>query len=237
VIELREVLVEHDGRPALGPLSGTFGEGQLVVAGPAQCGKTTLLKALCGLLLPTRGSVLVDGCDLNLVSSQERAQIRERFGMVFQSDALFDSMDALGNVALPLTRRGLARPAAQERAREALKQVGLGDHAQALPERLSGGMRKRLGIARAIVARPHYLLADDPVAGLDPGTTEHVLDLLFSLWKGKGGLILASADPAGLLARCDDLLVLDAGLPVARGAPQALRAAGTLGALAGEAIA
>ncbi len=219
MIELREVVVDYGGQPALGPVSGAFGHGQLLVAGNAQSGKTTLLKTLCGLVVPSRGSVVVDGQDLHQASAEQRGALRSRFGMVFQSDALFDSMDALRNVALPLTRRGVARAEAEERAREALEQVGLAEHVNALPERLSGGMRKRLGIARAIVARPQYLLADDPVAGLDPGTTEHILDLLFSLWQGKGGLLLAAADPELLAPRCSEVLCLEQGHIRSRDAP------------------
>lgn len=235
MIELRELEVAFDAQRALGPISGAFGEGQLVVAGVAQSGKTTLLKALCGLLSPARGEVHIDGIDPQQVGTAERAALREKFGMVFQNDALFDSMDALRNVMLPLTRRGVARAEAQESAREALRQVGLAEHASVLPERLSGGMRKRLGIARAIVARPQYLLADDPLAGLDPGTSAHIVDLLFSLWRGRGGLIVASADPGPMLDRCSELLVLEDGRVAARGAPAQLRGSASLTDLFGGA--
>ena len=219
MIELRELTVHYGSEPALGPVSGGVGGPTLAVAGPARAGKTTLLKALCGLVRPASGGVLVDGDDLVAAGSRLRGEIRSRFGMVFQNDALFDSLDALGNVALPLLRRGLARPEALLKAREALALVGLDGQEHALPERLSGGMRKRLGLARAIVARPRYLLADDPLAGLDPGTSARVLDLLFDLWKGRGGLVIAAAQPGPLLERCEELLVLDAGRPLARGAP------------------
>jgi phospholipid/cholesterol/gamma-HCH transport system ATP-binding protein len=231
VIEVRNLVVERSGRRALGPLTGSFGCGALVLAGPAQSGKTTLLKALCGLAPASAGSVEVDGAPLGPRSSP-------RFGMVFQSDALFDSMDALGNVGLPLLRRGVPRAEARERAREALAQVGLSGQERALPERLSGGMRKRLGIARAIVARPRYLLADEPLAGLDPGTCERVLRLLFALWGRAGGLIIASAEPAPFLEVCDEVLILRGGCAAARGAPPALRAdPGTRALLGGEAAA
>jgi phospholipid/cholesterol/gamma-HCH transport system ATP-binding protein len=230
VIEVRDLVVERSGRRALGPLSGSFGRGALAVAGPAQSGKTTLLKALCGLAPASAGSVEVDGAPLGSGSSP-------RFGMVFQSDALFDSMDALGNVELPLLRRGVSRAEARERAREALAQVGLSGQERALPERLSGGMRKRLGIARAIVARPRYLLADEPLAGLDPGTCERVLRLLLALWGRAGGLIIASADPAPLLEVCDEVLVLRGGSVAARGAPPALRADPSTRALLGGEVA
>lgn len=234
MIEARELVVERSGRRALGPVTASFGRGTQVVAGAAQSGKTTLLKALCGLLPAAAGSVEIDGAPLTSAPSAARAQ----FGVVFQSDALFDSMDALGNASLPLLRRGVPRAEARERAREALAQVGLSGHEGALPERLSGGMRKRLGLARAIVARPRYLLADEPLAGLDPGTCERILGLLLSLWGRQGGLVVACADPAPLLEVCDEVLVLRGGVVAARGPPAALRSdPAALALLGGEAAA
>jgi phospholipid/cholesterol/gamma-HCH transport system ATP-binding protein len=234
LILAKDLTVSYAGRPALGPLSGAFGDRSLVVAGQAQSGKNTLLKALCGLLPPTTGTVIVDGRPLTRATPAERAEIRGGFGMVFQGDALFDSMNALENVALPRLRRGEMRAQAHAQARRVLAEVGLAGHERVLPERLSGGMRKRLGLARALVARPRYLLADDPVAGLDPGTTTRVLELLFRLWRGRGGLIVATADPLPLWQRCDEVLILAAGQPLARGAPAAVRADPRVAQLLGE---
>jgi phospholipid/cholesterol/gamma-HCH transport system ATP-binding protein len=236
VIQARELSVGYGGRTVLGPLSGVFGEGVLLLAGPAQSGKSTLLKALCALAAPSGGTVTIDGVD-PAAGSKERRESRSSFGVVFQGDALFDSLDALANVALPLLRRRVARAEATRRAREALSQVGLGSHEHALPERLSGGMRKRLGLARAIVARPRYLLADDPFAGLDPGTLEKVRDLLLGLWGTKGGLIVATADPSPLWDWASDALVLDAGQQLARGRPGEVRRDARVAALFGEAAA
>jgi phospholipid/cholesterol/gamma-HCH transport system ATP-binding protein len=218
MIEAHDLVVRYETSSfSLGPLSGRFGDRSLLVAGLAQSGKTTLLKSLCGLIPATSGALSVDGNPVLGGNPRALSQIRTAFGMVFQSDALFDSEDAQANVALPLLRRGVSRAEANTRAREALSQVGLLEHSQALPERLSGGMRKRLGLARAIVARPKYLLADDPLAGLDPGTSQRVLDLLFGLWHGRGGLIVGAADPAPLRDRVDVVLVLDRGKALAFG--------------------
>ena len=233
MILARDLSVSFSGRTVLGPLSGAFGEGVMLVAGPAQSGKTTLLKALCGLVSPATGSVSVDGLDL-ASSSRARAEARAAFGMVFQNDALFDSLDALANVALPLLRRGVARTEARERAHEALGQVGLAGHEHALPERLSGGMRKRLGLARAIVARPRYLVADDPFAGLDPGTTARVRDLLVSLWGEHGGLVVAMADPKPMWPHASRALVLDAGAALAWGPAGQVRADPRVASICGE---
>lgn len=211
------------GEFALGPFSGAFGDRSLAIVGLAQSGKTTLLKALCGLLHADEGSITVDGARLTGARALEKTAIRSRFGFVFQNDALFDSLDALGNVALPLLRRDVPQAEAHERALEALAQVGLADQAHTMPERLSGGMRKRLGLARAIVARPTYLLADDLLAGLDPATSGRMLDLVFGLWRDRGGLILAAADPAPLWRRAQEFLVLEDGRQLVRGPSAEIR--------------
>ena len=209
MIELDEVEVSFEGRRVLGPLSGCFGKGNLAIVGPSRSGKTTLMRAMVGLLRPSSGRVLVDGEDLARLDRDSLRRVRLRFGLVFQSDALFDSMDVLDNVMFPLRRRGIPAAEAKERAMQALASVGLDAQARTLPERLSGGMKKRLGLARAIVARPRYLLADDPLAGLDPGTARRMLDLLFGLWSGeKGGLIIAAADGEPLQGRCPEILHL-----------------------------
>ena len=209
MIELDEVEVSFEGRRVLGPLSGCFGQSNLAIVGPSRSGKTTLMRTMVGLLRPSSGRVLVDGEDLARLDPDGLRRVRLRFGLVFQSDALFDSMDVLDNAMFPLCRRGIPPAEAKERAMQALASVGLDAQARTLPERLSGGMKKRLGLARAIVARPHYLLADDPLAGLDPGTARRMLDLLFGLWSGeKGGLIIAAADGEPLQNRCPEILHL-----------------------------
>lgn len=175
---------------AVSDVSLTLPSGsQLLVTGPAGSGKTTLLKALAGLIPATSGAVTWDGA---------REPVKAAFGMVFQSDALFDSMTVLDNVLLPLRKRGVAEPEALERAREALADVGLLEAASKRPQELSGGMKKRAGIARAIVARPAVLLADDPFAGLDPVTEGQIARLLLAASKGKT-LIAALPDPVDSL--------------------------------------
>jgi phospholipid/cholesterol/gamma-HCH transport system ATP-binding protein len=170
---------------ALDDLSLEFPVGsRSVVWGPAGGGKTSLLKCLTGLALPTKGEVRRD------------AQVA--FGMVFQSDALFDSLTVIENVLLPLRKRRVPEAEAQERAAAAIERVGLTHAAQKHPETLSGGMKKRAGVARAIVARPQVLIADDPFAGLDPVTEQSIADLLIEVSEGKT-LIVALPDPVSSL--------------------------------------
>ncbi|MFZ5468790.1 MAG: ATP-binding cassette domain-containing protein [Myxococcota bacterium] len=196
-MELRadKLVVFRDGRLALDGVDWELPAGcRALVTGPASSGKTTLLKALAALLPATHGRVLWDGVDVATLSYEARRAGQARLGMVFQTDALFDSMSVLDNVRLPLLRRRVSEAEATLRAEEALRQVGLLDAAHALPERLSGGMKKRAGIARAIVARPELLLADDPLAGLDPHTARSVCELLLEVSQGRA-LLVAAPEP------------------------------------------
>lgn len=171
---------------------------RLVLSGPAGGGKTSLLKCLAGLVPPTAGAVTWDGREVASLSKDERRAAQVAFGMVFQTDALFDSMTVLENVLLPLRKRGVGDAEAKERALEALDRVGLRDAALKRPEVLSGGMKKRAGVARAIVARPVVLLADDPFAGLDPVTEGSIASLLLEVSEGRT-LIVALPDPVASL--------------------------------------
>jgi phospholipid/cholesterol/gamma-HCH transport system ATP-binding protein len=128
----------------------------------------------------------------------ERRAAQVAFGMIFQSDALFDSLTVLDNVLLPLRKRRVPEAEARARAIAALERVGLGHALEKRPENLSGGMKKRAGVARAIVARPAVLIADDPFAGLDPVTEQSIADLLMEVSEGRT-LIVALPDPVASL--------------------------------------
>lgn len=169
-----------------------------VLWGPAGGGKTSLLKCLTGLQAPTSGEVNWDEVSVSSRSAQERREAQVAFGMVFQSDALFDSLTVIDNVLLPLRKRKVPEGEARERAEAALKRVGLGHALEKRPENLSGGMKKRAGVARAIVARPQVLIADDPFAGLDPVTEQSIADLLIEVSEG-ATLIVALPDPVAAL--------------------------------------
>jgi phospholipid/cholesterol/gamma-HCH transport system ATP-binding protein len=194
-LRCEDVSVRFDQRPALNELTLDVPAGTwLGVCGGPGSGKTTLLKTLAGLRRPDRGRVTWRGDDVASLSPETRRERQACFGMVFQTDALFDSSTLLENVLVPLRRRRVPEPEAQTRARAALEQVGMLHAAHLLPDALSGGMRKRAGIARAVVARPEILLADDPLAGLDPGTGSTVARLLLDLSREKT-LIVALPDP------------------------------------------
>jgi len=199
-LSAEDVTVRYGRVEALRGLRVTLHPGEKVLLlGPAGGGKTTLLKVLAGLLPPDGGRVRWDGDDVYRLPASERKRLQARLGMVFQTDALFDSMSVLDNVLLPLLRRGVPRAEALPLAQEALAAVGLSDAASRNPEQLSGGMRKRAGLARAVVARPQVLLADDPFAGLDPATSRQVASLLLSSSRGCT-LVVCAPDPLPFLA-------------------------------------
>ncbi len=155
---------------------------QRVILGKSGQGKSVMLKLIVGLLKPDRGSILVDGEDVPGLSRRGLFRLRRRFAMVFQGGALFDSMTVGENVALALREHtSLEEDEVTERARSALSQVGLGGSYDKMPAELSGGMRKRAGIARAIVTRPDYLLYDEPTTGLDPISSDAINHLILRL--------------------------------------------------------
>jgi phospholipid/cholesterol/gamma-HCH transport system ATP-binding protein len=148
-----------------------------VIIGYSGSGKSVTLKCIVGLIEPDGGQVVVDGAVVQEMSREELAELRGRIGYVFQFAALFDSMTVAENIALGLTKRGLDHDAIAERTAESLGVVELSGTEDKYPAELSGGMRKRVGIARAIALKPRYILYDEPTSGLDP-VTSAVMDQL-----------------------------------------------------------
>ena len=154
----------------------------LCILGGSGSGKSVLLKTLIGLVEVDRGQVLIDGQDLVPLDEEQRAPLRQRVAMVFQGGALFDSLSVGNNVAYPMLRQGrIAVAEVPARVAEALELVGLGGNEQMMPAELSGGMRKRVALARAIAAEPEVLLYDEPTTGLDPINTRRINDLMRSV--------------------------------------------------------
>lgn len=148
----------------------------LVILGRSGCGKTVLIKTILGIHTPAQGSVLIDGLDVHRAEKQEQLALKKRIAMVFQNAALLDSFTVLQNVALPLYERGEKDTAAiLDKVKSCLEVVSLGHTLDLYPSQLSGGMRKRVGIARALVYDPDYIVFDEPISGLDPITASEVM--------------------------------------------------------------
>lgn len=164
------------GQPVLAGVSFRVPPGQaLAIMGPTGCGKSVLLKHIIGLLRPDRGEVLVDGRSVPDLSCRELQELRRQMGYLFQSGALINWLDAYDNVALPLRETtDLTEEQIQARVLEVLSLVHLGGAEHKFPGELSGGMQKRVGIARALVTSPRVILYDEPEAGLDPGMSANI---------------------------------------------------------------
>lgn len=188
-IQLLNVTKRFGERTILNDLSLEVHEGETVaVIGFSGVGKSVLLKSIVRLLEPDEGRVFVDGQEVALLEREELYELRRRVGYVFQFAALFDSMTVFDNVAMGLRRiRSMREDEIAERVRESLRLVEMQDFESRLPGQLSGGQRKRVGLARAIATRPKYLLYDEPTTGLDPVTTA-VIDGLIQKMRNELGV-------------------------------------------------
>lgn len=195
-----------------------------VILGRSGTGKSVTLKHIIGLLHPDEGRVFVEGDEVSALAGAELARVRRKIGFLFQNAALFDSISVGENVAFPLRRHTkLADREIRERAQEKLEAVGLAREYGKMPADLSGGMRKRAGLARALALDPPILLVDEPSAGLDPITADEIDELLLGL-KERGGrtLIIVTHNIPSAKRLGDDLVMLHEGRIVARGTPEAL---------------
>lgn len=183
MIQVEQLHKSFRGLPVLRGVDFTVQDGEtVVIIGRSGCGKSVLLKHLCGLLKPDSGRVIVDGVDIVPLSERELIPIRRQFGFLFQGAALFDSLTLFENVAFPLReQRRFSEEEITRRVREALEIVGLSGAEQKKPAELSGGMRKRAGLARAVVAMPKYVLYDEPTTGLDPIRADTINNLILRL--------------------------------------------------------
>ncbi|NTV08606.1 MAG: ABC transporter ATP-binding protein [Chlorobium limicola] len=183
MIELRNITLKYGEREILKNVSLTIKDNTIkAILGPSGVGKSTILKLMLGLIKPNSGQVFVDGTDITSLREPELYPIRRKMGMVFQGNALFDSMSISENLGFFL-RENLKLPEAevQERVAEQIKFSGLEGYEDQLPENLSGGMRKRVAIGRALIFKPHMILFDEPTAGLDPVSSKRILHLISAL--------------------------------------------------------
>lgn len=180
MIEVKDITKSFDGRTVLHDVCATFYTGKTnLIIGQSGSGKTVLMKSLVGLLQPDSGRILFDGRDIVTMSSHEIKELRKEIGMLFQGSALFDSETVLGNVMFPLVMfTDMSREEMLERAHFCIKRVNLTGAENKFPSEISGGMQKRVAIARAIALNPKYLFCDEPNSGLDPKTSILIDELL-----------------------------------------------------------
>ena len=173
--------------------------------GPGAAGKSVLLKLIVGLLRPNRGVITVDGADVTRMSELELQSMRLRFGMLFQNNALFDYLTVSENIAFPLRRLGtMAGDVIQQKVDERLERVALSGFGHRLPGGLSGGQKKRVGVARATITEAPIVLYDEPTAGLDPVTSQKIFELLRAEQRASGSTVLmVSSDLDRLLTVTD----------------------------------
>lgn len=199
---------------ALRDVSFSIDAGKIgIIIGGSGAGKTTLLRILIGLDRPSSGAVFIDGQDITQLRERQLQVVRRKFGMVFQHAALLDSMTVLDNVALPLLEHTrLTKQQRRDKVREKLDALELGAIEDRLPSQLSGGMRKRVGIARALILEPKILLYDEPTSGLDP-ITARLVDQLIVKTRDRFGVtsLIISHDMAEAQSIADELFVLSKG--------------------------
>ena len=183
MIEVKHLYKSFEDKDVLLDINAVFENGKTnLIIGQSGSGKTVLMKNLVGLFTPSKGEVLYDGRDFVAMNKREKAQVRREMGMLFQSSALFDSLTVRDNVMFPLDMfSDMTLRDRQKRAQECLDRVNLSDAGRKYPAEISGGMQKRVAIARAIALNPRYLFCDEPNSGLDPQTSLVIDELLHDI--------------------------------------------------------
>jgi phospholipid/cholesterol/gamma-HCH transport system ATP-binding protein len=181
-IEFRDVFLSFDDKKILNGISFTVRRGETkIILGRSGGGKSTTIRLILGLLKPDSGEILIDGEDITDYTEVEMMEVRKKIGMVFQEGALFDSLSVYDNVAYRLHEQGLKEDEVEKEVRRMLQFVELEDAIDKMPSELSGGMRRRVGVARALIGDPQIVLFDEPTAGLDPPTARTICELAIKL--------------------------------------------------------
>ncbi len=219
MIRTERLSKSFDGRPVLSDLSTSILRGQTtVILGPSGTGKSVFAKLCIGLLSPDAGRVWLDGVDVGSLSRRELYPLREKVGMCFQDGALFNSMSVGENVAFPVRRHAaLSEREIRRVVEEKLDRVGLPGAAAKMPAELSGGMRKRVGIARAIALDPELVIFDEPTSGLDPVMADAIDQLILDMAGGGRTFLVISHDLESTVRVADRVGMLHEGRMIAMG--------------------
>ena len=224
-IQVKGLCKEFENKVVLKDINATFTSGNVsCIIGRSGAGKTVMLQCLIGLIEPTSGEILFDGQDLVRLSKDQLKRLRQMTGVLFQSSALFDSMTVLENVLFPLQLFSKHSP--KERKAHAialLERVGLEGSQEKFPAEISGGMMKRVAIARAVALNPHYLFCDEPNSGLDPTTSASIDTLIESLTKEyQITTVINTHDMNSIRTIADHILYLDRGAVAWQGSREEL---------------
>ncbi len=226
IIELQDVYKTFGTQKVLNGVNLKVNKGEtLSVIGNSGCGKSVLIKHLIGLLQPDSGSIVVDGKDINRISSDELADVRKKFAMVFQGAALFDSLNVYENVSFGLRRINKDMPESRikEKVAEVLDMVGMPNTEHKMPSDISGGMKKRVGLARAIAMDPEILLYDEPTTGLDPVMSRVIDDLIVKMQELLNVTsIVITHDMTSVFRMSDRVVMLYNGKIIEGGSPENL---------------
>jgi phospholipid/cholesterol/gamma-HCH transport system ATP-binding protein len=226
VVEVTDLVRKFGNRKVLNGVSLKVHRGEtLVIMGGSGCGKSTLLRHIIGVMKPSAGSVKIFGDEITTKNDREIDDIRRRFGMLFQSGALLASLTVGENVALPLFHHtDMSAEEVQERVTYKLQMVGLNGFENLKPAEISGGMRKRVGLARALALDPELLFSDEPTSGLDPIMTAVVDKLTLELTQGEGmTAVVVTHDMTSAFRIATRMIMLGRGTIIAQGTPDEIR--------------
>jgi phospholipid/cholesterol/gamma-HCH transport system ATP-binding protein len=226
MIKVINIEKSFDGFKVLKGASFNISNKEVVaIMGKSGGGKSVLLKHLIGLLKPDKGNILIDGVDITTLSRKDIDKIREKFGVVFQGSALFDSLTVYGNVAFPLKEKTkLGKKEIRDKVIQALEDVGLKGFGKKYPAEISGGMKKRVALARALINEPAIVLFDEPTTGLDPIISNSIHKLIMKTHKKYGftGVIISHEIP-DIFEVADRVAMLHNGIIVEIGTPDEIR--------------
>lgn len=226
VIEMKDVYKSFGSQKVLNGVNLIVNKGEtLSIIGNSGCGKSVLIKHLIGLLQPDSGTIIVEGHDINKISDNELTEIRKKFAMVFQGAALFDSLNVYENVSFGLRRikKDMSEDSIKNKVAEVLDMVGMPNIEKKMPSELSGGMKKRVGLARAIAMDPEILLYDEPTTGLDPIMSRIIDDLIVKMQSLLNVTsIVITHDMTSVFRMADRVVMLNDGKIIEGGDPEHL---------------
>jgi phospholipid/cholesterol/gamma-HCH transport system ATP-binding protein len=226
MIKIIDLYKSFNGQKVLEGVNLTISNKEVVtIMGKSGGGKSVLIKHIIGLLMPDKGSILIDGVDITRLDRKELDKIREKLGVLFQGGALFDSLTVYGNVAFPLKEKTkLNKKEIRERVIQALEDVGLRGIGSKYPAELSGGMKKRVALARALITEPIIVLFDEPTTGLDPVITSSIHKLIRTTHEKYGytGVIISHEVPE-IFEITDKVAMLHNGVIVETGTPDEIK--------------